>query len=98
MRRLEIETVKVYKNKQAILTDPDRKALEGLADSDIVFVVRDINAFGTYSLDVRAANFDCLSMVEAEVVIKLLNDHDVDSYSTEAPVKELVSTILNGGK
>ncbi|CAB4190901.1 hypothetical protein UFOVP1219_1, partial [uncultured Caudovirales phage] len=33
-----------------------------------------------------------------EVIIKLLNDHDVDSYSTSAPVQELVRTILNGGK
>lgn len=98
MRITEIETVKVYKNKQVFLTDPDRKALEGLADSDIVFVVRDRTPFGTYSLDVRAADFECLSMVQAEVIIKLLNDHDVDSYSTSAPVQELVTAILNGGK
>ena len=48
------ETVKVYKSKQAFLTDPDRKALAGLADDDLVIVLREVTPFGTFSLSVSA--------------------------------------------
>jgi hypothetical protein len=49
-----IETVKVYKAKQAFLTTPEKQALEGLADDDLVWVLREVTPFGTYSLEVKA--------------------------------------------
>jgi hypothetical protein len=49
-----IETVKVYKAKQAFLTAPERAALAGLADDDLVWVLREVTPFGTYSLEVKA--------------------------------------------
>jgi ribosomal protein L18E len=51
-----IESVKEYKSKQAILNADERKVLAGLADDDMVVVVRRVTAFGTYSLSVRAAD------------------------------------------
>jgi hypothetical protein len=49
-----IETVKVYKAKQAFLTTPEKQALAGLADDDLVWVLREVTPFGTYSLEVKA--------------------------------------------
>ena len=51
----EIETVKVYKSKQMFLTTPEKEALAGLADDDLVWVLREVTPFGTYSLEVKAA-------------------------------------------
>lgn len=48
------ETVKVYKSKQVFLTTPEKQALAGLADDDLVIVLREVTPFGTYSLSVSA--------------------------------------------
>jgi len=56
MRKIQerIETVKMYKSKQMILTQPDRKALAGLSDDDLIRVYFESTPFGTFSLAVEA--------------------------------------------
>ncbi len=49
-----IETVKVYKSKQAFLTTPDKEALAGLSDDDLIRVYFESTPFGTFSLAVEA--------------------------------------------
>jgi hypothetical protein len=56
MRKIQerIETVKIYKSKQMILTDRDREDLAGLNDDDLIRVYFESTPFGTFSLAVEA--------------------------------------------
>jgi hypothetical protein len=56
MRKIQerIETVKIYKSKQMILTDRDREDLTGLNDDDLIRVYFESTPFGTFSLAVEA--------------------------------------------